>query len=104
MQRKTWYSILGLDALPLSLKNPVVKAKVYNCHNIKMCEQIHQNQHFSGIYGLAVILSIPRLTTSTNVDEIGISQKQNTLAKLQKFSVLPGDTKPAQILNYVLHK
>ena len=25
MQRKTWYSILGVDAMPLSLKNPLLK-------------------------------------------------------------------------------
>ena len=25
MQRKTWYSIFGVDAMPLSLKNPLLK-------------------------------------------------------------------------------
>ena len=36
----------------------------------KEFEQIHWNQLFCGIYGLAVMLSISTWTTSTNIDEI----------------------------------
>ena len=32
MQRKTWYSILGLDAIPLSLKNLLLICKNYNAN------------------------------------------------------------------------
>ena len=40
------------------------------CHNTKNFEQIHWNQLFCGMCGLAVMLSIPRLTTSKNIDEM----------------------------------
>ena len=33
MQRKTWYSILGLDAMPLSLKNLLLIACFYQLQN-----------------------------------------------------------------------
>ena len=39
-------------------------------HNTKNFEQIHWNQLFFGVYGLPVMLSISRLTTSKNIDEI----------------------------------
>ena len=35
----------------------------------KNFEQIHRNQLFCGMYGLAVMLSISTWTTSKNIDE-----------------------------------
>ena len=38
-------------------------------HNTKNLEQIHWKQFFCGIYGLAEMLSISKLTTSKDIDE-----------------------------------
>ena len=47
-----------------------VKKKLRPYHNPKNFEQIHWNQPFRGMYGLAVVLSISTPTTSRNIDEI----------------------------------
>ena len=43
---------------------------VKNNHALVTNEQIHWNQLFFEMYGLAVVLTIPKLTTSKNIDEI----------------------------------
>ena len=42
---------------------------VKNNHALVTNEQIHWNQLFFEMYGLAVVLTIPKLTTSKNIDE-----------------------------------
>ena len=43
MQRETWYSILGVDAMPLSLKNLLLSAYVFSKNLIL----IHKNHFFA---------------------------------------------------------
>ena len=41
MQRKAWYSILGLDAMPLSHKNLLLSQFYHNMHIIPLKVQAH---------------------------------------------------------------
>jgi hypothetical protein len=44
-----------------------MKVKQNHAH---VTTQIHRNQLFCGMYGLAAMLSIPRLIVSKNIDKI----------------------------------
>ena len=58
-------------ALPITFS---ITMKVKNNHahvtTQKILNKIHWNKLFCGMYGLAMMVSIPRLTTSKNIDEI----------------------------------
>ena len=53
--------------------------------NTKNFEQIHWNQIFCWMYGLAMMLSISRLTTSKNIDEIKTAHCATSLFSLPKI-------------------
>ena len=57
-----------------SLHNHGGQKLLCQCYNRNNFEQIHWNKLFCGMYGLAVMLSIPRQTTSRNINEIQTSQ------------------------------
>ena len=47
MQRKTWYSILGVDAMPLSLKNLLLSDTIYHAviiHKTFILQGLHLHQ------------------------------------------------------------
>ena len=57
MQRKTWYSILGLDAMPLSLKNLLTQ-------NLNSLKNIFENFNFPPVSRLLFLVLTQRAQTA----------------------------------------
>ena len=58
------------------------------CHNSKNFEQIHWNQIFCRMYGLAVMLSISRLTTSKTINKIWSHCVNDRKKSLRRFAAI----------------